>query len=97
MLSQYIHVVTSLTEHFETFKIKHVPRSSNTRANILSKLTSTIKKGRYKSLLQHTLTTPSIEQHNQCLNITTADTWMEPFIKHLEEGITLPIEEKGWA
>jgi len=97
MLSQYYHMVTSLIEHFETFKIEHVSRSSNTRADIMSKLASTKKKGRYKSLLQHTSTTPSIEQHNQGLNITTIGTWMEPFIKHLEEGVTPANEEKGWA
>ena len=96
-LSQYYHMVMSLIEHFETFQIQHVPRSNNTRADILSKLASTKKKGRYKSLLQHTLTTPSIEQHNQCLNITTTGTWMEPFVKYLEEGVTPTNEEKGWA
>jgi len=90
-------VVTSLTEHFETFKIEHVSRSSNTKADILSILANTQKKGQYKSLLEHTLTTPPIEQHNQCLNITTAGTWMKPFIKQLEEGITPANEEKGWA
>jgi len=95
-LAQYYHMVMSLTEHFDTFQIQHVPRSDNTRADILSKLASTKKKGRYKSLLQHTLATPSIEQQNQCLNITTTGTWMEPFIKYLEEGVTPANEEKGW-
>jgi len=77
--------VTALIEHFETFKIEHVARSNNTRANILSKLANTKKKGRYKSLLQHTLNIPSIEKNNQCLNITTTGTWMEPFVKYLEK------------
>jgi len=74
MLSQYYHTVTALIEHFEAFKIEHVPRSNNTRADILSKLASTKKRGRYKSLLQHTLSIPSIEQNNQCLSITTTGT-----------------------
>ena len=65
--------------------------------DILSKLTSTKKKGRYKSLLQHTLSMPSIEQTNQCLNITTAGTWMEPLVKYLEEGTTPANKDKGWA
>ncbi|XP_027911521.1 uncharacterized protein LOC114170230 [Vigna unguiculata] len=95
-LTQYYHMVVPLTEHFDTFQIQHVPRSDNTRADILSKLASTKKKGRYKSLLQHTLATPSIEQQNQCLNITTTNTWMEPFIKYLEAGVTPPNEERGW-
>jgi len=97
LLSQYYHTITTLIEHFETFKIEHVPRSNNTKADILSKLASTKKKGRYKSLLQHTLTIPSIEQNNQCLNITTAGTWMEPFVKYLQEGTTPTNEDKGWA
>jgi len=74
MLSQYYHTVTTLIEHFETFKIKHVPRSNNTRADILSKLANTKKKVRHKSLLQYTLSIPSIEQNNQCLNVTTTGT-----------------------
>jgi len=90
-------MVVSLTEHFDTFQIQRVPRSDNTRADILSKLASTKKKGRYKSLLQHTLATPSIDQQNQCLNITTTNTWMEPFIKYLEAGVTPSNEEKGWV
>ncbi|XP_027903591.1 uncharacterized protein LOC114163480 [Vigna unguiculata] len=97
MLSQYYHTVTALIEHFEAFKIEHVPRSNNTRAVILSKLASTKKRGRYKSLLQHTLSVPSIEQNNQCLSITTTGTWMEPFVKYLEEGTTPANEDKGWA
>ena len=68
-----------------------------TNADILSKLASTKKKRRYKSLLQHTLSIPSIEQTNQCLNITTAGTWMEPFVTYLEEGTTPANEDKGWA
>jgi len=97
LLSQYYHTVTALIEHFEAFKIEHVPRSNNTRADLLSKLASTKKKGRYKSLLQHTLSIPSIEQTNQCLNITTAGTWMEPFVTYLKVGTTPANEDKGWA
>jgi len=97
MLLQYFHTVTALVEHFEAFRIEHVPRCNNTRADILSKLASTKKKGRYKSLLQHTLSIPSIEQNNQCLSVTTADTWMDPFVRYLTEGTTPANEDKGWA
>jgi len=74
MLAQYYHIVTSMIGQFDDFKIEHVPRAHNTRAGQLSKLDSKKKNGKYKSLLQQTLMSPSIEQTPQCMQITTDDT-----------------------
>jgi len=41
MLAQYFHVVTSMVAQFKDFKIEHVPRADNARADLLSKLAST--------------------------------------------------------
>jgi len=86
MLSQYYHVVTSMIDHFDVFKIEHISRSNNTRTNLLSNLGSTKKKDRHQSLLQQTLTSPSIQRQDQCMQITIVGTWMKSFIQHLEKG-----------
>ena len=96
LLSQYYHTVTSMISQFNDFKIEHIPRANNIRADLLSKLANTKKKDKYKSLLQQTFARPSIEQETQCMQVTTVDTWMEPFLKYLQQGTIPENEEKGW-
>jgi len=97
LVAQYYHIVTDMISYFEDFKIEHVPRADNARADLLSKLASTKKKGKYKSLLQQTLEAPSTECEPQCMQITTRDTWMDPFIQYLQSGTIPKEEEKGWT
>jgi len=86
LLSQYYHLAMNLIEKLEEFKIEHVPQSDNVKADLLSKLASTKKKGRYRSLLQQVLTIPSIQAHAECFEVTTQESWMSPFITYLETG-----------
>jgi len=62
LLLQYYHIVTNILQGFEEYKIEHVPKASNVRVDILSKLASTKSKGKYKSILQRELIAP-IYQH----------------------------------
>jgi len=79
-LLQYYHLVRNIINFgFDEVKIMHIPRDDNTPANALSKFTSTRQKGRYKSLLQQTLTTPLTT--NTCLNLhNNNDGWMSSYI-----------------
>ena len=68
-LLQYYHLVRIVIQSaFERFRIEHIPRTDNIRVDILSKLANTKLKGRHRSLLQQTLSTPSIT--HTCQNLT---------------------------
>jgi len=69
ILLQYYHLVrTVIQSAFGQVRIEHIPRIDNIRADILSKLANTKLKGRHRSMLQQTLSTPSIT--NTCHNLT---------------------------
>jgi len=73
ILLQCYHLVrTVIQSAFERVRIEHIPRTNNIRADILSKLASTKLKSRHRSLLQQTLSTPSIT--HTCQNLTHAST-----------------------
>jgi len=95
ILLQYYHLVRAVIQSaFERVRIEHIPRTDNIRADILSKLASTKLKSCHRSLLQQTLSTPSIT--NTCQNLThspTDDTtpphthnWTTPYIQYLKIG-----------
>ena len=69
ILLQYYHLVRAVIQSaFEKVRIEHIPRTDNIRADILSKLASTKIKSCHRSLLQQTLSTPSITP--TCENLT---------------------------
>jgi len=87
MLLHYYHLVRDImSSSFDEITIQHIPRGDNTRADALSKLARTTKKGKYKSLLQQTLTAPSTA--NTCMNLHTNDNnWMTPYKQYLKIDI----------
>ncbi|XP_027932817.1 uncharacterized protein LOC114188434 [Vigna unguiculata] len=87
----------NLISKLEEFKIDHVPQRDNARADLLSKLASTKKKGCYRSLIQQVLTVPSIQTQVECFEITTQESWMSPFITYLGKGETPANQGKGWT
>jgi len=73
ILLQYYHLVRVVIQTaFEQVRVEHIPRTDNVRADILSKLASTKLKNRHRSLLQQTLSTPSIT--HTCQNLTHTPT-----------------------
>jgi len=66
------------------------------RADILSKLANTKLKSRHRSLLQQTLSAPSIA--NICHNLTQsqADNWTTPYIQYLQTSNPPPNADKTW-
>ncbi|PNX57945.1 gag-pol polyprotein [Trifolium pratense] len=78
-------------------EVKHVPREHNARADILSKLASTKKKkGGNQSLIQETLSKPSITKPSEVFLICeiNANSWMKPVFEFLNTG-NLPIDKRG--
>ena len=83
-------------EKFKSVEVKHVPREHNLRADILSKLVSTKKKGRNKSVIQEVLPRPSIEKPSPTLDINfigDSDCWMTPGYNYLSK-VELPSDPK---
>jgi len=57
-MASYLRYVTLLREAFPTFELVHVPREQNARADLLSKLASSRKRSRQRSVNQETLKSP---------------------------------------
>jgi len=105
ILLQYYHLVHAVIQSaFERVRIERIPRTDNIRAYILSKLASTKLKSRHRSLLQQTLSTPSIT--HTCQNLTYAPTdnttpsqnhnWTTPYIQYLKTGNPPQDADKTW-
>ncbi|CAJ2631771.1 unnamed protein product [Trifolium pratense] len=95
-LSEYLVLVKEKITKFNSVEILHVPREHNKRADILSKLASTKRKGGNKSVIQEILPRPSIEKPSRVVDINVIgdkDCWMTPVYNFLEHG-TLPDDQK---
>ncbi|CAJ2673122.1 unnamed protein product [Trifolium pratense] len=98
-LSEYLVLVKEKITKFNSVEILHVPREHNKRADILSKLASTKRKGGNKSVIQEILPRPSIEKPSKVVDINVIgdkDCWMTPVYSFLEHG-TLPDDQKQAA
>ncbi|XP_016164514.1 uncharacterized protein LOC107607039 [Arachis ipaensis] len=84
LLSKYLDVVHNLLSKFTKYEIQHIPRESNGRADILSKLASTQPKR--SSLYQSKLLNPSVEL-TYVLSVTQETDWSSPFIQYLQTGV----------
>lgn len=69
----------------EKVTLEHTTRVDNLRAHVLSKLESTKKKERYRSLLQQVLTSSYMEATNDCMAVDkTKVEWMMLYIRYLK-------------
>ncbi|CAJ2637852.1 unnamed protein product [Trifolium pratense] len=98
-LTEYLSLIKEKLTKFRQTEIKHVPREHNARADILSKLASTKKKkGGNQSLIQETLSKPSIVKPTEVFLICEIDanSWMTPVFEFLNTG-NLPLDKKEAA
>ena len=61
MLLKYYHIAKTLIDKFKCFEMYYIPKESNTRADMLSKLANTKKTGHLKAIILETLQTPTID------------------------------------
>ncbi|GAU29247.1 hypothetical protein TSUD_391950 [Trifolium subterraneum] len=95
-LLEYLNLIRAKLAKFKETEVKHVPREHNARADILSKLASTrCKKAGNQSLIQKTLTKPSIEKTVEVMHVCAIDeqSWMSPVYNFLKSN-TLPADAK---
>ncbi|GAU10124.1 hypothetical protein TSUD_420000, partial [Trifolium subterraneum] len=98
-LLEYLNLIRAKLAKFKETEVKHVPREHNARADVLSKLASTRrKKAGNQSLIQETLTKPSIEKTAEVMHICAVDeqSWMSPVYNFLKSN-TLPVDAKEAA
>ena len=60
MLLKYYHIAKTLIDNFECFEMYHIPKESNTRADLFSKLANTKKIEHLKTIIQDMIQTPTI-------------------------------------
>jgi len=98
-------LTTVIQSTFEQVRVEHIPRTDNVRADILSKLASSKLKNPHRSLLQQTLSTPSITHtcqnltHTPANNVTPSQSqnWTTPYIQYLKTGNLPSMRTKlGW-
>ncbi|XP_019442261.1 PREDICTED: uncharacterized protein LOC109346977 [Lupinus angustifolius] len=80
LLGKYLLKVKELMADFDEATIQHVPRESNVRADILSKLASTKYPGNNRSVVQGTVYHPSVMAVEQ---VEIPDNWTCPFIRYI--------------
>lgn len=68
-LLRYFHKANTLIKEFQQFTLRHIPLEENTRADMLSKLSSSKEKGQLTTIIRQVLTGPSVE----CLAINNAE------------------------
>ncbi|XP_020206975.1 uncharacterized protein LOC109792009 [Cajanus cajan] len=87
-LAKYLEKVKLLSENFREFTLNHVPQEKNSRADLLSKLASTKKPGATRSVIQETLSQPSINtpQESVLFIQEELDSWMGLYIAYLTKG-----------
>ncbi|GKB85168.1 reverse transcriptase domain-containing protein [Tanacetum coccineum] len=91
---RYLEKVRTLTNGFNAFSIKQVPRSENKKADVLSKIASTSFAHLSKQVLVEQLKEKSISEVEILAVVEEeGDTWMTLILKYLAEGI-LPADVK---
>ncbi|RDX61575.1 rnhA, partial [Mucuna pruriens] len=84
-MSRYKERAVQLAAGFEKFKLVHVPREQNERADLLAKLASTQRRGQLWSVIHENVELPTVDKEEIC-NIEGEETWMTPLIQYLQEG-----------
>ncbi|RDX91197.1 Retrovirus-related Pol polyprotein from transposon 17.6, partial [Mucuna pruriens] len=88
-LAKYKERAKTMAASFESFKLLHVPRDQNKRADLLAKLAST-RRGLQRLVIHENINTPKIEKPEVQCN-EQGRTWMEPLVEYLKEG-KLPVD-----
>jgi len=96
LLARYLEFVRALADHFYSFKLMHVPREQNSRADLLSKLANFSRPGRQRSVIRETLVTPRVSDVGSDVKVCTlsvitigheqSSSWLTPYITYLADG-----------
>ena len=80
MLLKYYHIAkTLIIDNFKCFEMYYIPKESNTRADLLSKLASTKKNGHFKTIIREMLQTLTIDTEEVMAEEEEELDWMNPY------------------
>ncbi|XP_027161349.1 uncharacterized protein LOC113762211 [Coffea eugenioides] len=85
-MQRYLSKIHQLIAYFESFEIQRIPRSQNRRADALSRLASISFSDLNKTVLVEVLDESGYVEEVAC-PVHSEDTWMNPFILFLRQGI----------
>ena len=83
----------SFTPTFSSFDVRQIPRSENTRADLLSKLATSTPAELPKGVLFEVLKHPSTKEPRLVMEIDHEPSWVDPLVTYLRDG-TLPQDAK---
>ena len=88
--------MSTLLSKFQHAEVQYVPRSKNGRAYALSKLALGKRKGRFDTVIQLTLSNPTVSEED-CMNIEMTEDWRLPIIQTLKTLLTgEPVQIRCW-
>ena len=92
LLQQYLAKLLDIQKTFNKVEYQHIPRESNARADVLSRLASTTKPGYHHSIIQEVLPAPSIHEEQATMAVAVSRSWIDPLKDYIVEG-TLPEDD----
>lgn len=70
-MTRYFHLATQLKETFTKFELRHVVKENNERDNLLSRLASTRNNRQHRTVIQETISQPSLNK--MVMSVTIVD------------------------
>ncbi|XP_058761333.1 uncharacterized protein LOC131634723 [Vicia villosa] len=96
VLVEYLALIKEKMKNFAKEEVEHIPREHNSRADVLSKLASTRKKGGNKTVIQEILSKPSVDKSTPLMQVHAIGDdhcWMAPIYNLLTKD-ELPTDTK---
>jgi len=84
LVQKYYHFVQNLMSKLKNVHIEHIQREHDVRADMLSRLATTKKKGLQRSVIYVILRNPTVST-DECMAIVEKETWMIPIRQFLEK------------
>ena len=95
MLLRYYLAVKALVDDFDYFEMYHIPRESNTRVDLLSKLVSMKRTRHLKTIIQETIQALTIDTNEVMEGEEEESDWMAPYKNFLIERLLPPDENEA--
>ena len=89
-MARYLERVREIIPTFGNFDIRQIPRSKNTRADLLSKLAMLAPTELPKEVFFEVLKHPSTEESQSMMEISYEPSWIDPLVVYLKDGVLPP-------
>ena len=83
---KYLQKIRDLASIFNRFEIQQIPRSENSRANLLSKLAMSVPLELHKKIFFEVMGRPSIEEPMIIMQTDEEPFYIDPLVSYLNMG-----------